>query len=137
LQPHIIIFRYHLSETSLNVYKKDSVFLFALLLLSVFFSSSYRSQEDLIDPEPESSEAEDMLSSEGGFDGEFGNTWFPRSGFGDQPGGGLTGWPARGGYFSIHCSVAELNFLGVDLFKLTTDRKIRKRRRSGAPRCAN
>ena len=60
-----------------------------------------------------------MLSSEGGFNGEYGNTWFPRTEFGGQPGGGLTGWPAKGVYYSIRCSVAELNFLGINLFKPT------------------
>ena len=94
-------------------------FLLALLIFSMFFSSSCRSQEKSIDLEPELSKAEDMLSSEGGFNGEYGNTWFPRTEFGGQPGGGLTGWPAKGVYYSIRCSVAELNFLGINLFKPT------------------
>lgn len=75
---------------------KTLVLLFAFSLLSIFFSP-YRPQGNLIDPESIVSEAEDMLSSEGGFDGEYWNTWFPRTEFGGRPGGGLTGWPAKRG----------------------------------------
>ncbi|KAF4497364.1 hypothetical protein FAGAP_6467 [Fusarium agapanthi] len=55
--------------------------------------------------------------SDGGFHGKFGVTWFPRCRFGGRFGGVATGWPAKGGYYSHLCSVAELEFLGIDRFK--------------------
>ncbi|KAF5612861.1 uncharacterized protein FSUBG_1091 [Fusarium subglutinans] len=55
--------------------------------------------------------------SEGGFHGTFGVTSFPRCQFGGRFGGIATGWPAKGGYYSHLCSVAELEFLGLDRFK--------------------
>src|SRR5687767_12661122 len=55
---------------SASMFTNKTLVFLALSLLTVFFSSSYLSQGDPIDPEPKLSEAEDVLSSEGGFDGE-------------------------------------------------------------------
>ncbi|KAM0233775.1 hypothetical protein ACHAP5_010298 [Fusarium lateritium] len=59
------------------------------------------------------------MLTEGGFDGNFGNTWFPRSHFCGRTGGLVKGWPAKGGYYTLLCSVAELEFLNLDRFKPT------------------
>jgi hypothetical protein len=53
----------------------------------------------------------------GGWDGDFGVTRFPRCEFGSRVGGVVYGWPAKGGFYSHLCSVAELEFLGLDRFK--------------------
>ncbi|QPC78102.1 hypothetical protein HYE68_008854 [Fusarium pseudograminearum] len=53
----------------------------------------------------------------GGWDGDFGVTWFPRCEFGGNVGGVVHGWPAKGVFYSRLCSVAELEFLGLDRFE--------------------
>ncbi|KAM0196770.1 hypothetical protein ACHAPI_005651 [Fusarium lateritium] len=57
------------------------------------------------------------MLTEGGWDGDFGVRWFPRCEFGGRVGGLVHGWPAKGGYYSYLCSVAELKFLDLDRFK--------------------
>lgn len=52
-----------------------------------------------------------------GFLGEFGTTKFPRSGFGESVGATAYGWPMKGGYYTLDCSVVELDFLGLDRFE--------------------
>ncbi|KAI1056547.1 hypothetical protein LB507_001423 [Fusarium sp. FIESC RH6] len=42
---------------------------------------------------------------------------FPRCRFGVETGGTVTGWPAKGGYYILRCSVAELEYLGLDRFQ--------------------
>ncbi|KIL85413.1 hypothetical protein FAVG1_11369 [Fusarium avenaceum] len=59
------------------------------------------------------------MLTEGGFEGDFGTIWFPRCHFGDRTGGLVNGWPAKGGYYTLLCSVAELEFLNLDRFKPT------------------
>ncbi|KAJ4011853.1 hypothetical protein NW752_004251 [Fusarium irregulare] len=57
------------------------------------------------------------MLTEGGWNGDFGVTWFPRSSFGGSVGGVVYGWPAKGGFYSRLCSVVELEFLGIDRFE--------------------
>lgn len=52
-----------------------------------------------------------------GFLGDFGTTKFPRSEFGGKFGARVTGWPKIGGYYTLYCSAAELEFLGLDRFE--------------------
>ncbi|RGP59361.1 hypothetical protein FLONG3_11215 [Fusarium longipes] len=47
----------------------------------------------------------------------FAITRFPRTEFTSKIGGIVHGWPAKGGYYSKLCSVAELEFLGLDRFE--------------------
>ncbi|KAM0351717.1 hypothetical protein ACHAPU_002229 [Fusarium lateritium] len=57
------------------------------------------------------------MLTEGGWDGDFGVTRFPRCEFGNRVGGVVHGWPSKGGYYHQLFSVAELVFLGLDRFK--------------------
>ncbi|OBS20313.1 hypothetical protein FPOA_06687 [Fusarium poae] len=57
------------------------------------------------------------MLTEGGWDDDFGVTSFPRCEFGNRVGGIVHGWPAKGGFYSRLCSVAELEFLGLDRFE--------------------
>lgn len=57
------------------------------------------------------------MLTEGGWYGDFGVTSFPRCDFGSRVGGVVHGWPAKGGFYAHLCSVAVLEFLGLDRFK--------------------
>ncbi|KAM0302897.1 hypothetical protein HYE67_011221 [Fusarium culmorum] len=61
---------------------------------------------------------EDCICDDEPIDG-FGKTYFPRSKFVGSSGGIITGWPARGGYYQLKCSLAELDYLGLDRFNPT------------------
>ncbi|KAF5246717.1 hypothetical protein FANTH_6787 [Fusarium anthophilum] len=94
-----------------------SVLLTLAILTTTCFAISQDNQKILL---PASEHAVSHIPkslSECSFDGEFGVTWFPRCQFGGLTGGSVTGWPKRGGYYTHFCSIAELEFLGLDRFK--------------------
>ncbi|KAF4952551.1 hypothetical protein FGADI_6622 [Fusarium gaditjirri] len=95
----------------------SSVLLILALFATTCFTVSQNHQKILL---PTSEHTVSYLPEslpECSVDGEFGVTWFPRCQFGGLTGGSVTGWPKRGGYYTHLCSVAELEFLGLDRFK--------------------
>jgi hypothetical protein len=86
------------------------------LLLGIFLQHlSIKTTLAVTEPERNIS---NMLTK-GGFNGYFGNTWFPQSRFGGRTGGVVNGWPAKGGYYTLLCSVVELQFLNPDRVRPT------------------
>ncbi|RGP66173.1 hypothetical protein FSPOR_6793 [Fusarium sporotrichioides] len=95
------------------MFKHASFFLTSILL--TISGSIQEPNQDHLYPLP-NGEIVQMLT-EGGWDGDFGVTWFPRLEFGGKGGGVVHGWPAKGGFYSRLCSVAELEFMGLDRFE--------------------
>ncbi|CEI67933.1 hypothetical protein FVEN_g7792 [Fusarium venenatum] len=91
-----------------------ALFFLASILLTISYAIHEPKQHFLYPPP--NGDIPQMLS-EGGWYGDFGVTWFPRSEFGGSTGGIVHGWPAKGGFYSRLCSVAELEFLGLDRFE--------------------
>ncbi|KAI3581820.1 hypothetical protein IWW34DRAFT_729591 [Fusarium oxysporum f. sp. albedinis] len=96
------------------MFKHTIVFILTSLLLEIS-CTTYQPNQHILIPAPEE-DASQMLT-EGGWDGDFGVTSFPRCDFGSRVGGVVHGWPAKGGFYAHLCSVAELEFLGLDRFK--------------------
>ncbi|KAF4339669.1 hypothetical protein FBEOM_6452 [Fusarium beomiforme] len=93
--------------------KHAILFILTALLLKAS-GTSWDFNQNIIFPPPEG--AKSQMLTEGGWDGDFGVTWFPRCQFGGLVGGVVHGWPAKGGFYTKLCSVAELEFLGLDRF---------------------
>jgi len=88
------------------------------MLISFLLKFSYavhEPEQELLFPSPNRDIS--LMLTEGGWNGDFGVTWFPRSSFGGCVGGVVYGWPAKGGFYSRLCSVVELEFLGIDRFE--------------------
>jgi hypothetical protein len=97
------------------MFKYSVVLTFAFILLKIS-CTTYQHNQHIVIPAPAGGHTSEMLTV-GGWDGDFGVTWFPRCEFGGNVGGIVHGWPAKGGFYSKLFSSAELEFLGLDRFK--------------------
>jgi hypothetical protein len=75
------------------MFKHTIVFILTSLLLEIS-CTTYQPNQHILIPAPEE-DASQMLT-EGGWDGDFGVTSFPRCDFGSRVGGVVHGWPAKG-----------------------------------------
>ncbi|KAG8677548.1 hypothetical protein FPOAC2_03676 [Fusarium poae] len=102
-------------------------FILLTLLFLVFIYDSYGPELEFSTPNFESErelEEHALYDARDGYCADtyvndFGTTYFPRSQFVGTHGAIVTGWPAKGGYYKIKCSLAELDFLGLDRYNPT------------------
>ncbi|KAL6922249.1 hypothetical protein FSHL1_006213 [Fusarium sambucinum] len=106
--------------------QRTFVILLAILFV-VFLYDSYGPGLDFFTPDFEPEREPRIHALEDAYDGycpdadinDFGRIHFPRSDFVDTHGAIANGWPAKGGYYSLKCSLAELDFLGLDRYNPT------------------